>query len=47
MLASPLTVRTLGPLLVVILTPTGGGQSHPFGGAIIGHNTLGQEGGIH
>ena len=39
-LASPLTMRPLGHLLVVMLTPTGGGQPHPFGGVIIGYKTF-------
>ena len=36
MRASPLTVGALGPLRVLSLTPTGGGQPHPFG-VIMGH----------
>ena len=33
-------MRPLGHLLVVMLTPTGGGQPHPFGGVIIGYKTF-------
>ena len=43
-LVSLLTVMALVPLLVLILTPTGGGAPHPFVGVIIGHKTLGHEG---
>ena len=42
-LASPLTVRALVPLLVLSLTPTGGGQPRPFG---VSSWTMGRGGGI-
>ena len=33
---------------VISLTPTGGGgQPHPFGGAIMGHKMWGEEGEFH